>query len=204
MRGRSLSRVGLILVLVVLSATPALLAQSQATTGVIEGTVSDDSGAVLPGVTVTLLNTATNFEQVLVTDARGRYRGLLLPLGPYRVTAALEGFQTAIVNDVRLSVGQTQTVNFTLQLGAVEEEVVVTADRAQIEVSRTENSTTISRETLESVPNNGRNFLEFTKLTPGVSIVQGPDGDEADHQRPEGDPEQHLGGRCGLQQPVLR
>src|SRR4051812_23748381 len=59
-------------------------AQSQATTGVIEGTVFDASGAVLPGVTVSIKNTATNYEQSTVTDKDGRFRGVLLPLGPYQ------------------------------------------------------------------------------------------------------------------------
>ncbi len=80
-----------------------MVPQSQATTGVIEGTVQDESGAVLPGVTITLLNTATDFEQVLVTDARGRFRGVLLPLGPYRVTAQLEGFKTWVRDGLELT-----------------------------------------------------------------------------------------------------
>jgi len=73
-----------------------VLGQSQATTGVIEGTVVDASGANLPGVTVTVKNTATNFEQVSVTDRDGRFRNVLLPLGPYQVTATLEGFGTVV------------------------------------------------------------------------------------------------------------
>ena len=68
--------------LLVLLCVPALYAQSQATTGVIAGLVLDESGATLPGVSVSLKNTATNFEKVAVTDANGRFRGLLLPLGP--------------------------------------------------------------------------------------------------------------------------
>ena len=80
--GRLASLLAIALLLV-----PALgLAQSQATTGVIEGTVSDETGAPVPGATVVVKNTATNFERTLATDADGRFRGLLLPLGPYRVT----------------------------------------------------------------------------------------------------------------------
>ena len=66
------------------------LAQSQATTGVIEGTVTDATGGALPGVTITLHNTGTNFEQVQVTDSTGRFRGVLLPLGPYEASAKLD------------------------------------------------------------------------------------------------------------------
>ena len=81
-------RVALV-VLCLFSLASALWAQSQATTGVIEGTVVDASGASLPGATVTVKNTATNFEQTLTTDRQGRFRALLLPLGPYRVTVSL-------------------------------------------------------------------------------------------------------------------
>jgi len=159
-------------------ASPALYAQSQATTGVVEGTITDESGAVLPGVTVTLLNTGTNFQQVLTTDSRGRYRGVLLPLGDYRISAALEGFTTQVQEGVRLSVGQTRVVNFQLALSAVEQEIVVTAEAPLIQTAAVENTTTIATEEIQGLPNNGRNFLDFTKLTPGVAIVQGPDGDE--------------------------
>ena len=69
------------------------LAQSQATTGVIEGTVSDPTGRAVPGATVVVKNTATNFERTLTTDADGRFRGLLLPLGPYRVTRQPRGLR---------------------------------------------------------------------------------------------------------------
>ena len=79
---------------VVFLLTPQLRAQSEATTGVIEGSVVDPSGGALPGASVSLKNTATNFEQTLTTNQQGRFRGLLLPLGPYRVTISLQGFAT--------------------------------------------------------------------------------------------------------------
>ena len=161
-----------------LALAPTTLGQSQATTGVIEGTVSDESGAVLPGVTVTLTNTATNFDKVLITDSRGRFRGLLLPLGPYRVTASLEGFATLVREGIELTVGQTINLRLQLQVSATSEEIVVTGEAPLIETTNTANSVRIDRKTIEGIPNNGRNFLEFTKMTPGVSIVQGPDGDE--------------------------
>ena len=165
------------LVTVLLLSTLAL-AQSQATTGVIEGTVTDATGAVLPGVTVTMKNTATNYEQVQVTDSGGRFRGVLLPLGPYDVRATLEGFGPAVVKGIDLGVGQTRTVDIKLAQTAVSEEIVVTAEAPLIETARTEGATRIDEDSVSNLPNNGRNFLDLTKLTPGVTIVQGPDGDE--------------------------
>ena len=99
------------------------LAQSQATTGVIEGTGTDASGAALPGVTVIMKNTATNFEQTAITDRAGRFRGVLLPLGPYQVTATLEGFATYVAKGIDLGLGQTLTVPITLKQAAMSEQI---------------------------------------------------------------------------------
>jgi hypothetical protein len=162
---------------VLLIALP-LFAQSQATTGVIEGTVIDASGAAVPGVTVTIRNTATGYEVILVTDAAGRFRGVLLPVGPYQVTAALLGFATVVQKGLDLGVGQTLTASIALKQTTSAEEIVVTAAAPLIETARTEGSTRIDEKAVQGLPNNGRNFLEFTKMTPGVTVVQGPDGDE--------------------------
>jgi len=140
--------------------------------------VVDASGAPAPGASVTIRNTATNFERALTTDTGGRFRGLLLPLGPYRVTVALAGFATLVRDGINLAVGQTITLDLALKVSTVQEEVVVTGAAPLVETSRAEGSDRIDDAAIRGLPNNGRNFLDFTKLTPGVSIVQGPDGDE--------------------------
>jgi hypothetical protein len=167
-----------LLVALILIVPASIFAQSQATTGVIEGTVVDASGASLPGVTVTVKNTATNFEQITVTDKQGRFRTVLLPLGPYQVTATLEGFGTVVQTGLDLGVGQTLPVTITMKPATVSEQIVVTAAAPLIETARTEGATRIDEKAVSGLPNNGRNFLDYTKLTPGVTIVQGPDGDE--------------------------
>ncbi len=156
----------------------SVLAQSQATTGVIQGTVSDASGGVLPGAGVALRNVGTNFEQISTTDRDGRFRGVLLPLGPYRVTVTLSGFRTLVRDGLTLEVGQTINLPLRMDLSTVTQEVKVTAEAPLVETSRTEGSTRIDQKAIENLPNNGHNFLDFTKLTPGVTTVQGPDGDE--------------------------
>ena len=167
------------LLLAVLALVPPLArAQSQATTGVIEGTVVDPSGAPVAGASVVLKNTAINLERALVTDADGRFRGLLLPLGPYRVTASQQGFATLVRDGLDLSVGQSVNLELPLKVSTVQEEVVVTASTPVVETTRAEGADRINQAAIAGLPNNGRNFLDFTKLTPGVSIVQGPDGDE--------------------------
>ena len=167
-----------LLSLLLLFTASSLLAQSQATTGVIEGTVVDASGAALPGVTVTVKNTATNFEQTAITDRAGRFRIVLLPLGPYQLTATLEGFATYVQKGLDLGVGQTLTASVAMKPAAVSEQIVVTAAAPLIETARTEGATRIDQKAVAGLPNNGRNFLDYSKLTPGVAIVQGPDGDE--------------------------
>jgi len=167
----------LILLCASMASVPAR-AQSQATTGVIEGIVLDESGAPIPGATVTFKNTATNFERVVSTDTDGRFRGLLLPLGPYRVTVAMSGFATLVREGLNLAVGQAVNLSLVLKVSTVQEQVVVTADVPLVETTRAEGTDRIDDAAIRGLPNNGRNFLDFTKLTPGVSIVQGPDGDE--------------------------
>ena len=112
------------------------------------------------------------------SDADGRFRGLLLPLGPYRVTVTKSGFGTHVREGLELQVGQTINLPVTLKVSAVQEEVVVTGEAPVIETTRAEGSDRIDERAIQGLPNNGRNFLDFTLLTPGVSIVQGPDGAE--------------------------
>ena len=155
-----------------------LLAQSEATTGVIEGTVVDPTGAALPGATAALRNTATNFEQTLTTNRQGRFRGLLLPLGPYRVTVSLQGFATLVREGIKLEVGQTISLDLKLEVSAVKQEVRVTAEAPIVEKTRTAGATYIEEKAVNNLPNLQHNFLDFTKLTPGVTTVQSPDGEQ--------------------------
>jgi Carboxypeptidase regulatory-like domain/TonB-dependent Receptor Plug Domain/TonB dependent receptor len=172
-------RTEIVCLALLLAALPgAVLAQSQATTGVIEGTVSDEGGAPLPGAAVALRNTDTNFEKATTTGTDGRFRAVLLPLGPYRVTVSLAGFGTLVRDGLTLSVGQTMNLPLTLKLSQRSEQVVVTGAAPLVETTRAEGSTEINSASIQGLPNNGRNFLDFVKLTPGVTIVQGPDGDE--------------------------
>jgi hypothetical protein len=166
-----------VLTLLILTAATGL-AQTQATTGVITGVITDETGAVLPGVTITLRNTATNFEQMVMTDREGRFRAPLLPLGPYRVTAALEGFANTVREGIDLAVGQSVNLSLEMKPSRLAEQIVVTAAAPIVETTRTAGTTRIDQASVEGLPNNGRNFLEYTKMTPGVSIVQGPDADE--------------------------
>jgi len=154
-----------------------LAAQSQATTGVIRGTVTDPSGTAVAGASVVLHESQTGFQRQVVTNERGIFIAPLMPLGTYDVTARAVGFSETRRSGVRLGVGET--VNLTLPLAAVQlQAVVVEATQPVVEATKIENSTRLPDAAVSRLPNNGRNYLNLTLLTPNVAIVQGPDGDE--------------------------
>ena len=151
--------------------------QTQITTGVIQGTVADPTGAVVPGALVEVRNTGTNFVRTLMTGADGRFVALQLPPGPYRVKVTLAGFATHVQEDVNLTVGQSITINPVLKVSGTAETVTVSGS-SFVDVTRTEVSNTLNERTISSTPILGRKFEDLLTLTPGVSVVQGPDGDE--------------------------
>ena len=116
---------GIILLLVAGLFRGSLLAQSQAATADLLGTVKDASDAVLPGVEMTARNTATGFTRIGISDERGSYRIPLLPPGGYQIRAELVGFQAQMIEGVVLTVGQSANLNIVLQVSEVASEIVV-------------------------------------------------------------------------------
>ena len=154
-----------------------LAAQSQATTGIIRGVVTNPSGNPVSQATVTVRDLQTNFTRTLATDEKGVFVATLLPLGTYEVTAKAVGFSQATETGVPVRVGET--VNLKLALAAVElAPVVVEATASVVEATKVATSDRLPEQAVTNLPNNGRNFLNLTLLTPDVGIVQGPDGDE--------------------------
>src|SRR5258708_6893518 len=156
----------------------SMFGQSQANTGAIEGVVTDPSGSAVPNAEVTLTNLGTNFTRVLQTDQEGRFRGLLLPLGPYKVTVKAPNFGTLAREGLDLAVGQSISLTLTLSLSQVDQVISVTGEAPILETGRVETSTYLDQRSVRDLPNNGRNLFSLVPLTAGVSIVQGPDGDE--------------------------
>src|SRR5437773_7634310 len=155
----------------------SMAAQSQATTGIIRGVVRDPTGAPAVGATVQLRETQTGFQRSLQTNERGIFVGSLLPLGTYDVVVRGVGFAETRKTGIPLRLGET--VDLQLKLGAVEVQgVTVTATEPVVDATRIENATRLPAPAMTGLPNNGRNYLNFTLLTPNVAIVQGPDGDE--------------------------
>ena len=158
-------------------AIATLSAQTQITTGVIQGAVVDSSGAVLPGVEVTIVNPETNLTQNRTTDSDGRFVFLQLPPGRYTARFRLSGFGTVVQEGIGLTVGQAVSLAPRLSVGNMAESVTVTRTPV-VETTRVSSATTLNRTTIETTPILGRKFEDLLTLTPGVSVVQGADGDE--------------------------
>ncbi len=176
-RNMVLSRTAVLAAVVALALPNALRAQAQATTGVIRGTATDQSGAPVAAA-ITLRNTETNFSRTVTASDRGVFVATLLPLGAYELSARAVGFAPVTRSNLMVSVGQTlevplQMARMATQLAAV----VVSADALTVDPTRSQSSTALDALTVSGLPNNGRNFLNLTTLTPNVAISQGPDGD---------------------------
>jgi hypothetical protein len=143
-------------------------AQSQAINGSIEGTIVDDQGAVLPGVTVTVTNLDTGDTRVVVSNESGLYRAPLLPLGSYRVNAELQGFKRFEQTGVTLTAGRTAVIDVTLSVGTVSETITVTADAPLVDSGRIEIGRTLSEAEIKTLPLTSRNPYNFALLQPGV------------------------------------
>src|SRR5689334_21434584 len=151
--------------LLLLSAVPAF-AQ---TFGQITGTVTDTSGAVMPGATVTVTNTQTNQVRTGQTNSAGSYVFPNLLPGVYNVKVEIQGFQTKVANNVELQVQQTSRLDFSLELGNVEVAVEVTGTAPMINATDATVGTVISNKEILELPLNGRNFISLVATAPNVS-----------------------------------
>jgi hypothetical protein len=152
----------------------AALAQTRATTADLAGTVLDQSSAVLPGATVTAQNTDTNFTRSATTDDRGHFVIPALPPGTYSIRAELQGFSPRTLDDVVVTLGSLVDVRLTLNVAGGQELVTVAGDPPVVDPQKTVVSNMISQDQIEHLPINGRNFISFSLLAPGVSTDRTP------------------------------
>ncbi|MDQ3062386.1 MAG: carboxypeptidase-like regulatory domain-containing protein, partial [Acidobacteriota bacterium] len=144
-------------------------AQSQATTGNIEGRVIDPNGAAVANVTVTATNQDTGFEKTAQTTDEGNFVLPLLQPGIYKVTTtAASGFAAATYENVKVTVGAKNTLEIALTAGGSTNVVDVSAEGQGVETTRTSISSTVDEKRVINLPTNGRNFLDFVVLTPGI------------------------------------
>src|SRR5467141_3831044 len=151
--------------------------QSQISAGTVQGDVVDEKGGSVAGATVEAKNLATNFVQTDTTNTDGHFAFLSLAPGRYTLTIGKAGFATILQQNVNLTVGQTISIPVTMKVSSVSQQIVVT-DVPIVEVTKTESSSTLNELAVAQTPVLGRKFEDLLTLTPGVSISQGPDGDE--------------------------
>jgi hypothetical protein len=162
-----MSRILTALCVVLAFAAPAF-SQSQAINATIEGTIVDDQGAVLPGVTVTISNTDTGDSRTVVSNERGVFRAPLLPLGTYRVSAELQGFRTYEQTGIILTAGRTAVLDIKMTVGQLQETITVTADAPLVDFGRIEQGRTLTEAEIKTLPLTSRNPYNFAVLQPGV------------------------------------
>ena len=135
----------------------------------IAGVVKDQSGAVIPGATVTAKNVETGLTRAAVTDTGGEYRLVSLPPGRYSVATELSGFSTETRPDIVLIIDQTATLNFALKPAAISETVTVTGESPIVDVTRSDVSTSVSTQQIQDLPVASRRWIDLAMLTPGTS-----------------------------------
>ncbi|HEY3121333.1 MAG TPA: TonB-dependent receptor [Vicinamibacteria bacterium] len=170
-----MSRTGLYLLAVAVMAFPAVArGQARMTGADVRGTVRDQTGGAMPGVTVTATNLETNVARTAVSDGEGRFTIPALPPGRYRVGAEISGFVPQ-AREVPLALGQLADLDFSLRVAGGQEEVVVTAEAPVVDPTHTAVSTVVGQQQIENLPINGRNFISFSVITPGVSTDRTPE-----------------------------
>ena len=149
--------------------TSVAFGQSSIGGATLNGTVTDPSGAAIAGAKVTVNNSDTGLTRTTATTEAGLYDFPDLPVGTYDLTVEKQGFSSVKRTGVRLAVGGVVTIDTPLQIGTTQETVSVTAETPVVETTRSQTSTVITSQAVADLPINGRNFLDFTVLTPGVA-----------------------------------
>src|SRR5712671_3751179 len=152
--------------------------QVQITTGSIQGTVMDEKGGAVVDASVEARNLDTNLLKSTTADSEGRFAFLSLPPGNYTITISKTGFATMVQTGAVLTVGQTMTLPVTMKVSSTEEKIEVSAAPEAVDTTSTSSSSTLNELAVSQTPILGRKFEDLLTLTPGVSIAQGPDGDE--------------------------
>jgi hypothetical protein len=151
-----------------LAMSSPLFAQGGTAAATVQGKVVDDTGGVLPGVSVTLTHLGTQQTRTVVTNTEGRYTIAGVAPAKYSLQCQLVGFSTYQRPEITVNVGSIVTLDATLQVSTLQETVTVTGESPIVESARTDLSTLISKEQIETLPTNSRNYLDFTLLTPAT------------------------------------
>ena len=167
----------------------------------LRGIVHDESGAALPGATVVATHVETGATRTTATSETGAFIMPSLPVGAYKVTIELTGFQALTQEGLRLAVGQSASITFTMKVATLAESVTVAAEAPLVETKRSELSGRVEPKQVENLPLNGRNWLDLVGLVPGArgtpgtgsNIQAGAAGNDMTKYQMDG---QDVGGQC--------
>src|SRR5216117_3963303 len=154
--------------IVVLATLPTCLVFAQTSTATILGVVKDTSGALVPGVSITVKHTETGLTRTATSSESGDYNVLLLPVGAYEITTTMPGFKQQVRSGIDLVVGQQAVINLTLEVGAAAEQVTVTEEAPLVNTTLSSTSGLISQQQIKELPLNGRSFDQLLALNAGV------------------------------------
>ena len=145
---------------------------AQVSTGTILGTVTDSSGAAIAETQIQTKNSGTGVVQTTVTDGQGRFTVPGLNVGQYEVSASKAGFQTAVRQNVALTVGGQFVVDFTLPVGTAQQTVTIQSEVSQVDTATSTVANLVEQKQIVDLPLNGRNFQQLITLAPGVQVAQ--------------------------------
>lgn len=166
-----MTRIGAIVLALFVAGTTPAFAQVSATTGSMNGRVTDATGAVLPGVSVTVASPSMQGARTDVTDAQGSYRFPAVPPGDYKITYELVGFGTVVREGVRVGLGFTATLNIEMRVASLQETVTVTGESPVVDVSSTTTATNFGEAKLASLPN-ARDFWTVLAAAPAIVLTR--------------------------------
>lgn len=173
MKTQSIGKIvsGIVFVICLLAAIDCGRLMGQAVTANISGTVTDSSGAVIPDASVDVTDVDTGVKQTVSTNAQGRYAVPSLPIGNYSVQASKAGFQTVVHTGITLTVGSQPVVDLVLPVGQAQQQIQVSGQVSQVEMSTAAVGSLVGRQQMEDLPLNGRNYEQLLSLAPGVTTA---------------------------------
>ena len=145
-------------------------AQTSTTSGAIRGMVKSRQGAHVKGASLLARNTETGFSRTITTNDQGEYQFVFLPVGTYELTVTAQGLRAGKSTNIRVSLGQTTDLNFTLDSSDASAVVEVVAQAQNLDPAQINTQTSISQELVDAIPVNGRNFTDLVQLTPGAAV----------------------------------
>ena len=163
-------RLGLSCLAAVVLGFTILPLHAQSTPQTIQGLVTDQSDAVVPGAVVTITNLATGIKTPTSTNETGNYSFQLVPVGNYEVTCKLEGFKTKTVPDLRVATGDQKRKDFVLELGDISETIEVVASAVGLYTENATIGAVVENKRIIELPLNGRNMVQLAVLVPGVQF----------------------------------